>query len=95
MGSKGDSRYWNIVDVRRPGAEGSLLGEKPLRTYYGVERGGVKEAEIKRIARPTDTSGATRVSVETPIQDLLSIKVTQVGAGPCLDLQCVFLQSTK
>ena len=45
-GAQGDSIYWNKrVDVRQPGAEGSLLGKNPLRTYYGVERGGVKEAE--------------------------------------------------
>ena len=35
------------------------------------------------MALPTDTSGATRVSVETPMQDLLSITVTKVGAGAC------------
>ena len=40
-------RYWNkSVHVRQPGTEGSLLGKSLWEpTYYGVERGGVKEAD--------------------------------------------------
>ena len=52
-GTKGGSRYWNKrVDVRQPGAEGSNLGGKASENLLPSEKGGVKEAEIERIARP-------------------------------------------
>ena len=53
-GTKGGSRYWSkSVDVRQPGAEGSNLGGKAYANLLPSEKGGVKEAEIDRIARPT------------------------------------------
>ena len=44
------------------------------------------------MALPADLSAARAVSAETPIHDLPSIKVTQVGAAACIDLKCVSLQ---
>ena len=53
-GTKGSSRYWNKrLDVRQPGAEGSNLGGTASENLLPSEKGGVKEAEIERIARPT------------------------------------------
>ena len=40
------------------------------------------------MALPTDTSGATRVSVETPIQDLLCIKEELGNALTCNACTC-------
>ena len=42
---------------------------------------------------PADLSAVTVVLPETPIQDFPCMKVTQIRAGACIGLQCVYLQS--
>ena len=80
-GTKVGARYWKKrVDVRQPGAEASLPGKKTLRTYYGVKEEETRRSGDYEDRASHDTSGTTRVSVETPIQDLLCTKVTQIGA---------------
>ena len=66
---------------------------KASESQLRIGRGEAIYADIKSMAFPADVSEARAVSAEAPIHDIPSMKVTQVGAAACVDLNRVCFQS--